>query len=38
VDKDSDGKLKGIVSVPEGAQLWSFNGEFLFTFMTEKPL
>lgn len=35
VDKDPSGDLKGIVSVPEGAPLWSFNEEYSFRFMTD---
>jgi len=34
VDRDSSGQLKGTVSVPDSASLWSYNGDYSFTFMT----
>ena len=34
VSKDKSGKLKGAVSIPKGASLWSYN-EFKWNFMTK---
>ena len=35
VDVDSNGNKKGKVSIPEGKQVWSYNGEYNFRFMTK---
>lgn len=32
VSSDSDGKLHGILTIPEGKQTWSYNGEAEFQF------
>ncbi|MDO4755243.1 MAG: glycoside hydrolase family 31 protein, partial [Parabacteroides sp.] len=35
VDVDDKGQKKGSVSIPEGKQVWSYNGEYNFRFMTK---
>ena len=35
VTVDKNGKKKGSVTVPEGKELWSYNGEYNFVFMTK---
>jgi alpha-D-xyloside xylohydrolase len=35
VDVDSNGNKKGKVLIPEGKQVWSYNGEYNFRFMTK---
>lgn len=35
VDVAPDGSKQGKVSVPEGKQVWSYNGEYSFRYMTE---
>ena len=35
VDVSPDGGKQGKVSVPDGRQVWSYNGEYTFRYMTE---
>ena len=35
VDVAPDGSKQGKVSVPEGREIWSYNGEYTFRYMTE---
>ena len=34
VERDAQGQLKGSVSIPEGKQIWSYDGNYTFRFMT----